>query len=65
MKEIYLTPHALSLLWKEKDGNAVRLYLYYLSEGNTEKAGAMRALSLTMEEYTAAVARLLALELLP
>lgn len=65
MKEITITPHAQSLLWKEKDGNAVRLYLYYLSEGNTEKDGAMRALDLTLEEYASAVARLLTLELIP
>ena len=65
MREIVVTPHALSLLWKEKDGNAVRLYLYYLSEGNTEKEGAMRALSLTVDEYAAAYARLLVLELIP
>jgi len=65
MKEITVTPHALGLLYRERDGNAVRLYLYYLAEGNAEKDGAKKALMLSDEEYTLAYAKLLTFELLP
>jgi len=65
MKEITITPHALGLLYKEQNGNAIRLYLYYLSEGNAEKEGAQRSLKLSNEEYASAYARLMTLELLP
>ncbi|MBO4406171.1 MAG: DnaD domain protein, partial [Clostridia bacterium] len=65
MREVVLTPRALSLLFREKDGGAVRLYLYYLSSGALEPEEAMTALSMGREEYAAAYARLVALELLP
>ena len=65
MREIVVTPRALALLYREKDGGAVRLYLYYLSSGALEPGEAMAALDMTREEYAAAYARLVALELLP
>ena len=65
MREIVVTPRALSLLLREKDGGAVRLYLYYLASGALEPGEAMSALGMDREEYAAAYARLTALELLP
>jgi len=65
LREIVVTPRALALLYREKDGGAVRLYLYYLSSGALEPGEAMAALDMTREEYAAAYARLVALELLP
>ena len=64
MREIVVTPRALSLLLGEKDGGAVRLYLYYLASGALEPGEAMSALAMDREEYAAAYARLVALELL-
>ena len=65
MKEVTILPRALSLLLKETNGDAIRLYLYYLSKGETEAEGAMHSLNLTREGYAAAYAELMSLELLP
>ena len=65
MREIIVTPRALSLLLGEKDGGAVRLYLYYLASGVLEPGEAMSALVMDREEYAAAYARLVSLDLLP
>lgn len=65
MKEITILPRALSLLLKETNGDAIRLYLHYLSKGDAEAEGAMHSLNLTREAYAAAYAELMSLELLP
>lgn len=65
MKEVTILPRALSLLLKEANGDAIRLYLYYLSNGDAEAEGAMRSLNISREAYSAAYAELMSQELLP
>ncbi|MBR4867334.1 MAG: DnaD domain protein [Clostridia bacterium] len=65
MKEVTILPRALSLLLKETNGDAIRLYLHYLAKGDAEAEGAMHSLNLTREAYAAAYAELMSLELLP
>ena len=56
---------ACSQLLGEKGGGAVSLYLYYLASGVLEPGEAMSALVMDREEYAAAYARLVSLDLLP
>lgn len=65
MKDITISPAAARILMDCSDGNASRLYIYYLAYGNTESEGATKALSISADAYSAALSFLIAKGLCP